>query len=134
MTIRHEAQVSGPSERREARPNLRRGNDAIIGGVLVLALVVITVVVQQMVFYEFVQQNGGRPRGLFDGSDGQHYKLWSFTVPTVDVDDIAHGGRHRMGSPPEKARRLVVCRRRLDRLRRHPLVSRRSFERPCRSP
>ena len=64
-----------------ARHVWRRGAEALIGGAIILAIVLIGIVVQQRVFYQFVQQNGGVPDGLFKKADGTAYKLWAFTVP-----------------------------------------------------
>ncbi len=81
MTAHHEAEFSDVGEQPKARSRYGRGAEALIGGVIVLALVVVGIIAQQTIFYNFVHQTGGVPRGLFERADGSYYKLWSFTLP-----------------------------------------------------
>jgi hypothetical protein len=53
----------------------------MVGGTIVLVIVVIGIVVQQMTFYGFVEQNGGVADGIFNKPTGAWYRLWAFTVP-----------------------------------------------------
>lgn len=81
MTAPHRAGFSNVSDQPEARPHRGRSAEVLIGGAIVLALVVIGIVAQQTIFYNFVHETGGVPRGLFERAEGSHYKLWSFTLP-----------------------------------------------------
>jgi uncharacterized integral membrane protein len=76
-----EVHERGLGEQQPARSRRSRNAEALIGGAIILAIVVIGILVQQTVFYRFVQQNGGTPDGLFKKAGGASYKLWAFTVP-----------------------------------------------------
>src|SRR5436309_991570 len=73
--MRHSNQARNSPGRRSL------GAETLIGGTIVLMLVVLGIVIQQTIFHQFVQQNGGAPDGLFKTTNGSYYKLWSFTVP-----------------------------------------------------
>jgi hypothetical protein len=81
MTVHQDIDEIGVSEQPPARSRRSRGAEALIGGAIILAIVVLGIVIQQTVFYRFVQQNGGVPDGLFKKANGASYKLWAFTVP-----------------------------------------------------
>lgn len=81
MTAPREAELADVSEESKTRSRHGRGAEALIGGVIVLALVVVGVVAQQTIFYNFVHQTGGEPADLFDRADGSYYRLWSLTLP-----------------------------------------------------
>jgi len=63
-------------------PTSRRRNAEPVVALSIVTLIAIgSIVIQQMTFYDFVQEIGGRPDGLFKSARGDYYKLWSFTVP-----------------------------------------------------
>ncbi len=81
MSAHYEEQSAVSDPQREGRSRRSVGAEALIGGGIVLMLVVLGIIIQQTIFYRFVQQNGGVPDGLFKTTNGSYYKLWSFTVP-----------------------------------------------------
>jgi|GEM_PF-3016012 len=63
-------------------PTLRRRKaEPVVALFIVTLIAIVSIVIQQMTFYDFVQEVGGRPDGLFKSVRGGYYKLWSFTVP-----------------------------------------------------
>lgn len=81
MTVHEDVDRFGVSKLRPARSRRSRGAEALVGAAIIFAIVVIGVVIQQTVFYRFVQQAGGVPDALFKNANGKVYKLWAFTVP-----------------------------------------------------
>jgi len=59
----------------------RRSAEPVVALIAVLLIAGIGIGMQQTIFYSFVQEAGGRPDGLFKSERGDHYRLWSLTVP-----------------------------------------------------
>jgi phosphoglycerol transferase MdoB-like AlkP superfamily enzyme len=59
----------------------RRSAEPTVALIVVLLIASIGIGVQQTIFYRFVQEAGGRPDELFKSETGDHYRLWSLTVP-----------------------------------------------------
>lgn len=56
-----------------------------------LALVVVGILAQQTIFYNFVHETGGDPEGLFEQAEGSYYKRWSFTLPLWTLTALLAG-------------------------------------------
>jgi hypothetical protein len=59
----------------------RRSAEPMVALIVVLLIAGIGIGMQQTIFHRFVQEVGGRPDGLFKSARGDHYRLWSLTVP-----------------------------------------------------
>jgi hypothetical protein len=76
----HESDIEAVSEA-STEPVASRRREPVVALLVALLIAIISIAVQQIIFYQFVQEVGGRPDGLFKTSRGAYYELWSFTVP-----------------------------------------------------
>ena len=59
----------------------RRSAEPCVALIVVLLIAGVGLLMQQTIFHGFVQEVGGRPDGLSKTAQGDHYQLWSLTVP-----------------------------------------------------
>ena len=77
----HGSDIEGVSEVTTEPVAHGRSAEPVVALLVALLITIISIAVQQMIFYRFVQEVGGRPDGLFETSRGAYYELWSLTGP-----------------------------------------------------